>query len=111
MLAKCVNPACANRFRHMREGRLLRVEKSRAFGGASSSPGRKKPAENRSTEFYWLCDPCSSAWNLAFDAGSGVILIPRHAAEKRPSSSHPAAQEAAAGGLKSLDLKNGGFAA
>ena len=35
MLAKCVNPSCDNRFKHLREGRLLRVERR-------TSPSRRK---------------------------------------------------------------------
>ena len=75
MLTKCVNPACSSRFRDMRQGRLLRVEKSVA-PRSEPSLSRKKAGASRSTEFYWLCATCSSAWNLAFDQMSGIVLIP-----------------------------------
>ena len=76
MLTKCVNPACSNLFRDMRQGRLLRVEKSTASGSGSSSSRKKNGASRK--EFYWLCGACSSAWNLAFDRMSGIVLIPVH---------------------------------
>ena len=75
MLTKCVNPACSNRFRDMRQGRLLKVEKS-ASPRSEPSLSRKKTGASRSTEFFWLCGACSSAWNLAFDRMSGIVLIP-----------------------------------
>ena len=77
MLTKCVNPACFNRFRDMRQGRLLRVEKSTA-PRSEPSLSRKKAGASRSTEFYWLCGACSSTWNLALERLSGIVLIPVH---------------------------------
>ena len=79
LLAKCVNPSCSIRFRHLREGRLLRVEKNPAIGVTDERPsaeGRKPPVSARSSEFFWLCGPCSRTWNLAFDRGSGIVLVP-----------------------------------
>ncbi len=73
MLAKCVNPSCTNSFKHLREGRLLRVEKS----SSERLPleGRKHSGSVRSNEYFWLCGPCSLSFNLAFDK-SGILLIP-----------------------------------
>lgn len=73
MLAKCVNPSCSNRFKHLREGRLLRVEKIATADGLGM---RKSSTLGRAAEYYWLCGPCSGVMNLAFDGASGIILIP-----------------------------------
>jgi hypothetical protein len=75
MLAKCVNPSCSISFRHLREGRLLRVEKNTPTEHGPAER-RKPPASARSTEYYWLCGQCSPTFNLAFDRGSGIVLIP-----------------------------------
>lgn len=89
MLAKCVNPSCSSSFKHLREGRLLRVEKTTAIE-RQPPEGRKPAASARSTEFYWLCGLCSPTFNLAFDRGSGIVLIPlaRPVAYSPPSPTH-----------------------
>ena len=82
MLAKCVNPSCNHRFKHLREGRLLRVERR-------SSPSQRKSSVSRGTEYYWLCGPCSSSLNLAFDREAGLVLIPVAGAPLVASSPTP----------------------
>lgn len=82
MLAKCVNPSCDNRFKHLREGRLLRVERR-------TSPSRRKSSASRETEYYWLCGPCSASLNLAFDGEAGIVLIPMASPQLVASSPVP----------------------
>ncbi len=77
MLSKCVNPSCSTSFKHLREGRLLRVDKPKAEEPpATGKPLRKNPKSARSSEYYWLCGSCSQRWNLVFDHGAGIVLIP-----------------------------------
>jgi hypothetical protein len=75
MVSKCANPDCAASFRYFHVGKLFRLDTSgrpdrrRTMGEDVSS---KKPL--RRTEFYWLCENCSSTMTLTFnhDAGVGV---------------------------------------
>src|SRR5713226_664661 len=75
MLAKCANPSCSILFKQLREGRLIRVDKS-ATVERHPGEGCKSPGSARFTEYYWLCRPCSGTFNIAFDKGSGMVLIP-----------------------------------
>jgi len=72
LLTKCANPSCSSRFKRLREGRLLRVEKA----DSRPSPERGRSASDRKPEYYWLCGVCSGKLNLAFDRGAGIVLIP-----------------------------------
>jgi hypothetical protein len=75
MLAKCANPSCSILFKQLREGRLLRVDKNAAVE-RHPIEGRRSAGSARPSEYYWLCGLCSVAFNLAFDLGSGMVLIP-----------------------------------
>lgn len=59
MISKCANPECETPFRSMRTGRLIRVE-----GRPAPQPQGNEPEFDqtmpRRTEFFWLCDGCSS---------------------------------------------------
>src|SRR6266404_3749373 len=72
LLAKCVNPSCSKRFKHVNEGKLLRVDRATVLPSAA----RRQSASDRRPEFYWLCGMCSGKLNLAFDRISGIVLIP-----------------------------------
>jgi hypothetical protein len=72
LLAKCANPTCSRRFKRLREGKPLRVEKT----ASRKSPERAQSASDRKPEYYWLCGMCSGKLNLAFDRASGIVLIP-----------------------------------
>lgn len=97
MLKKCANPSCSNTFKHLREGKLLRVNELLRVK-ATVSPGHKKrkaPAFARSAEYYWLCGLCSSILNLALDQNSGILLIPvQGVTVSRQPSTRPPAREA-----------------
>ena len=77
MLHKCGNPACSNRFRRLKLGKLFQVEKPLLAVSVSrflTTKRRTRPP--RRTEHYWLCDPCSLLLTLTFEKGSGMITVP-----------------------------------
>lgn len=94
MLAKCANPDCSTRFLYLRDGKLFRIEVSP--DGHAIAVGEelaqlpfvvpRKPA--RRVEHYWLCRSCADCYVVAYDANSGVKLLPRGAEGK---SAHAAA--------------------
>jgi len=77
VLHKCANPACSNRFRRLKLGKLFQVEKP--FVPVSVSrflTTKRRTRPPRRTEHYWLCDPCSLLLTLTFEKGSGMITVP-----------------------------------
>lgn len=58
MISKCANPDCSAPFRHMRAGRLIRVE-NRALT-TKNAANRDELSPLRRTKFLWLCGECSS---------------------------------------------------
>jgi hypothetical protein len=50
MLSKCANPSCSTSFRHLAEGQLFRLETVEPAG----------PLTAKDTEYFWLCETCSS---------------------------------------------------
>jgi hypothetical protein len=65
MLAKCMNPSCSVSFRYLNEGRLFRLEQS--------DPA--KSANLRATEYFWLCNRCSTSMTLRLAEGGGVMTV------------------------------------
>jgi len=59
MVSKCANPECETPFRSMRTGRLIRVEGRPARQAQETEPEFNQTIARR-TEFFWLCDGCSS---------------------------------------------------
>ena len=78
MLYKCANPACAQPFRRLDEGKLFQVETE--FFPASDSgtalPSRRGRMLRHHIERYWLCDTCSTNLTLTFEQGRGISTIP-----------------------------------
>lgn len=64
MLAKCTNPSCFRPFLHLNEGRLFRLE---------IDPARK-PSAKEATEYFWLCDDCSSELTLRLAPDGRVVV-------------------------------------
>lgn len=78
MLSKCANPACAQPFRHLDEGKLFQVE-TEYFPASASRPAlphRRGRMLRHHIERYWLCDSCSATLTLAFEHGRGVSTVP-----------------------------------
>jgi hypothetical protein len=67
MVTKCANPDCSIPLRYLRDGRLFQFEVR------SPAPSRKL---SRQVAHFWLCGSCSSTLTLAFDATSGVRVVP-----------------------------------
>jgi len=83
MLSKCMNPACAAKFRYLHEGKLFKVQ---------SQPAG--PEDIPKVEFFWLCNDCSRKLTLAVCEGEVTTrflpeeLSPASALEKpRPRRS------------------------
>jgi len=74
MLHKCANPACANAFRKLTQGKLFLVETGMI--GDSQPQAEWKRANHRRIEHYWLCDQCAPNLTLAYERGRGVVAIP-----------------------------------
>jgi hypothetical protein len=65
MLANCSNPSCSVPFRHLRDGKLFRVE---------SDPVSRSVKSNRG-EYFWLCDRCSSTVSLRLGEEGAVVTV------------------------------------
>ena len=77
MLHKCVNPACAVRFRNLGCGKLYQIESEYLEAPAPGpSPSGRRVRTVRRVERYWLCDECASSLTLTFDQSRGVVTVP-----------------------------------
>jgi hypothetical protein len=72
MLSKCANPSCSASFRYFHQGKLfgMETEASRDNRAKGVSPSKT----STKTEFFWLCDDCTSAMTLEYDHKLGVIV-------------------------------------
>ena len=61
MITNCVNPTCRVPFSHVREGRIITVD--RVLSAAAS-----RRAEHP-TEQYWLCGTCSKSFKVVVEEG------------------------------------------
>jgi len=64
MVAKCSNPSCSASFRHLKDGRLFRLESDPALRSKS----------NRA-DCFWLCHRCSSAMTLRLREDGTVVTV------------------------------------
>jgi hypothetical protein len=62
MLAKCVNPSCFRPFLHLDQGRLFRLDAEPTL----------RSSEVTRTEYFWLCESCSSGMILRLAADGEV---------------------------------------
>jgi hypothetical protein len=77
MLHKCVNPACAVRFRNLGRGKLYQIESEYLEAPAPGpSPSGRRVRTVRKVERYWLCDECACSLTLTFDQSRGVVTVP-----------------------------------
>ena len=89
MLAKCTNPSCSVSFLRLAGGRLFRLETESRF---QSSNGKE-------TEYFWLCEVCSTKTTLRLAPDGTVATI--GLADALCDGPHIA--------LNSLDRENGLF--
>ncbi len=79
MVSKCANPACAERFLYMHQGKLFRFERD-ADDNADLTLGFDPTVRKHSVavQFYWLCENCAASMTLIHCKGVGVTMHPRH---------------------------------
>jgi hypothetical protein len=64
MIDACYNAECKKELRYLREGRIVRIVRS--------------DGNEARLEHFWLCGPCSDAYEFVFDPGGSVNLKHRH---------------------------------
>lgn len=74
MLSKCANPSCSASFRYFHQGKLFRMETESPAHESDEATTAGRIA--RRTEFFWLCDKCSSEVTLEYDAKGSVKVRP-----------------------------------
>ncbi len=73
MLSKCANPQCTASFRYLHDGKLFRMELPAAFTAVNKLPEHAKKPPLR-TEFFWLCESCSTQMTLVYNREAGVTI-------------------------------------
>jgi hypothetical protein len=63
MVAKCTNPSCSAPFLHLVDGRLFRLETGQTVGSCDA----------KATEYFWLCERCSSGMILCLALDGRVM--------------------------------------
>ena len=61
MISNCVNPTCRVPFSHLREGRIITVDRVLSAAAARRA--------ERPTEQYWLCGTCSKSFKVVVEDG------------------------------------------
>lgn len=65
---KCAHPDCSSDFDYG-QGRLFRFHRT--------SPQDQQPAHSHSVRHFWLCTRCCKTYTIAYQKGSGVLLLQR----------------------------------
>ena len=63
MLSKCLNAACGESFRYLRQGRIFHLE---------VPPSSESPEPHR-REYFWLCGRCSTTLTVVIKDGVGTV--------------------------------------
>ncbi len=71
MVNNCANPQCAKPLHYLREGRIFVFD----MQNRSVNPADEK--QGHQLEHFWLCGPCSQKFQVTFEAGKGIVLVPR----------------------------------
>jgi hypothetical protein len=77
MLSKCANPACSERFRYLRQGRIFNLE-------VRVASSRSDKEDSHKVEYFWLCDHCAAAMEVVCENGL-IITRPLHSPASRKS--------------------------
>ena len=75
MLSKCANPKCTASFRYLHRGKLFRMEVPVTFATVQPAPEQAKKLPLR-TEFFWLCEECSTQMTLIYSKEVGITTRP-----------------------------------
>ena len=70
MLDQCANPACAEKFHRLTEGRLFVLFVSEAEVEYQSSP-----SECHAPQYFWLCGPCCRTMTVTVEKGKTVQVV------------------------------------
>jgi hypothetical protein len=89
MLAKCLNPRCAARFRYLGEGRHFRLDFSEASRRKQALLGGTPPAleKERPVEHFWLCESCAPQMTIQFSEAGEVRLVSLEGVAKKTAQS------------------------
>jgi hypothetical protein len=71
--AKCANPACPTAFHWTGGGKLFRFRPDPVSSKGNNSTV-DSPGGVHGVRHYWLCEPCSHVFTLAYEEGFGVLL-------------------------------------
>jgi len=63
MLSKCLNAACGEPFRYLRQGRIFYLE---------VPPSSESPEPHR-REYFWLCERCCTTLTVVIRDGVGTV--------------------------------------
>jgi hypothetical protein len=64
MVDVCYNPECMKELRYLRDGRIVRIVHG--------------DGDEARLEHFWLCGPCSDAYEFVFEPDGSVSLKRRH---------------------------------
>lgn len=70
---KCANPLCPAVFRWVAGGKFFRFRIDIASAN-SHDPASELRQNTHGVQHFWLCDPCSQVFTLAFDDNLGVVV-------------------------------------
>ncbi len=65
MVTKCANPSCYASFQYLRRGKLFLLDLPRS--SARTEEGGTNTDRQRTAEYFWLCDECSSQLTVIVD--------------------------------------------
>ncbi len=66
MVSHCANPACAESFRYLGEGRLFLD---------NPAAGLEMDRQQLFEQCYWLCKRCSSQYRIEFEEGVPKLVL------------------------------------
>ena len=75
MLSKCANPECTALFRYLHDGKLFRMEMPAVVASDNTPPEQAKKPPQR-TEFFWLCEKCSTQMTVIYNIELGITTRP-----------------------------------
>ena len=71
MLEKCANPACMEKFRNLRFGKVFVTE-------IEIDDQDRAAAHVRERRYYWLCSSCCRTMRVVVQKGKRIEVVPLH---------------------------------
>jgi hypothetical protein len=69
VLDKCANPACSQKFRRLREGRVFVIEVPADYQRSASGSAYQR-------QYLWLCNSCCHSMTVILDKHMRVQVVP-----------------------------------